>query len=355
MIKNNQLEDLLLSYESSELEFKSAKGGLPGSFWETYSSFANTQGGCVVLGVKQTDEGFKIDKLDKVTIEQLKKALWDGLNNKGKVSFNLLTEKDVHEIETDEGYVLLIEIPKADFRNRPIYLDNNPDNTYKREHEGDYKCTAVEIHRMFAESNIVETPMDSKILEEFTFETDLDLDAFYKYRQEFSSLNRSHPWSSISDWDFLVKLGGAREDRKSKAKGLTLAGMLMFGKYSSITDNYCCPSFFPDYREIDPNSEKRWTDRIYYDGTWEVNLYNFYRRVYHKLISSLPRPFALKNGVRIEDSPMHIAIREAFVNCLIHCDYTQDSNLTVINEGTRFVFTNPGSMLVSMLQYRMGG
>ena len=349
------IENLLLSYESSELEFKSAKGGFPGSFWETYSSFANSQGGCVVLGVKQTDDGFKIDNLDKATIEQLKKNLWDGLNNKRKVSFNILTEKDVHEIETTEGHILLIEIPKADFRNRPVYLDNNPDNTYKREHEGDYKCTAVEIRRMFAESNIVETPMDSRILEDFNFEKDLDLDAFYKYRQEFSSLNRSHPWSSISDWVFLVKLGGAREDRKTKVKGLTLAGMLMFGKYSSITDNYCCPSFFPDYREIDPNSEKRWTDRLYYDGTWEVNLYNFYSRVYNKLISSLPRPFALKNGVRVEDSPMHIAIREAFVNCLIHCDYTQNSNLTVINEGTRFVFTNPGSMLVSMSQYRQGG
>lgn len=355
MITKEQLENLLLSYESSELEFKSAKGGFPGSFWETYSSFANTQGGYVVLGVKQTDDGFKIDGLDKATIEQRKKSLWDGLNDKRKVSANILTEKDTNELETEEGYILLIEIPKADYKKRPVYIDNNPDNSYKREHEGDYRCTDTEIRRMFAESNIVDCPMDSRILPEFSFENDLDLDAFYKYRQEFSTLHRSHPWSSASDWDFLVKLGGAREDRKTKEKGLTLAGMLMFGKYSSITDPYCCPSFFPDYREIDPNSDKRWTDRVYYDGTWEVNLYNFYNKVYNKLVSSIPRPFALKDGVRTEDSPMHVAIREAFVNCLIHCDYTQNSNLTVINGGTRFVFTNPGSMLVSMCQYRLGG
>lgn len=355
MITKEQLENLLLSYESSELEFKSAKGGFPGSFWETYSSFANTQGGCVVLGVKQDDNGFKIDGLDKVKIEQLKKSLWDGLNNKGKVSVNILTEKDVNEYETVDGHLLLIEIPKADYRNRPVYLDNNPDNSYKREHEGDYKCTDIEVRRMFAESNIIDCPMDSKILPEFSFEKDLDLDAFYKYRQEFSTLHRSHPWSSASDWEFLEKLGGVREDRKTKEKGLTLAGMLMFGKYSSITDPYCCPSFFPDYRETDPSSDKRWTDRVYYDGTWEVNLYNFYNKVYNKLTASIPRPFALKNGIRMEDSPIHVAIREAFVNCLIHCDYTQNSNLTVINEGTRFVFTNPGSMLVSMSQYRLGG
>ena len=52
---------------------------------------------------------------------------------------------------------------------------------------------------------------------------------------------------------------------------------------------------------------------------------------------------------------MHVAIREAFVNALIHCDYTVDSNIVIENQGARFVFTNPGTLLVSLIQYFQGG
>ena len=41
------------STEGIDTEFKSARGGMPGSFWESFSVMANAQGGTIVLGIAE--------------------------------------------------------------------------------------------------------------------------------------------------------------------------------------------------------------------------------------------------------------------------------------------------------------
>ena len=349
-----RLESLIDS-ESIDLEFKTAKGGFPGSFWETYSAFANTQGGTIVLGVREKGDDYIVDGLTIEEIKKYKRDFWNNVNNKQVVSANLLKDGDVRECEYKGIFILVFNIPRADRSQMPVYLKNNPENTYKRNNEGDYKCTSEDIRRMFADADI-KHPKDSRILEGFTIAEDIDKESLTQYRQLVAALRPSHPWLLLDDIALLVKLGGYRKDRKTKEEGLTLAGLLMFGKYDSIVDPGCCPSYFPDYREyFSTDMQDRWTSRIYPDGTWEANLFQFYMKVYPRLAAVLPKPFILEKGIRVEETLTHIALREAFINTLVHCDYTIDSNITISLYRDRYIFSNPGSLLISLHQYYQGG
>ena len=66
------LNDLLTKKESEDLEFKHASGGFPGSFWDTYSAFANTEGGTIILGVEEKDGAFYLDILPDDVVEKYK-------------------------------------------------------------------------------------------------------------------------------------------------------------------------------------------------------------------------------------------------------------------------------------------
>ena len=68
---NEYIESLLVNYESDDLEFKSASGGFPGTFWDTYSAFANSEGGMIVLGVAEKKDKFHIDGLSEEQIQKI--------------------------------------------------------------------------------------------------------------------------------------------------------------------------------------------------------------------------------------------------------------------------------------------
>lgn len=351
----NSLEDLSLLRESVDLECKLAQGQngqgeIPKEFWPTYSAMANAHGGVVLLGVREKDGTFSIAGLSNAA--KLRADLFNNLNSPAKVSTNLLTDADVEEQVFDDKTVLVIRIPQATRKQKPVYLHGQPlGGTYRRLNDGDRKCDDETVKRMLAEQ--VEDERDARILIGFGME-DIDSESVRIYRQMLKDEKPGHPYLEQNDFEFLTSLRGWRRDRQTGDSGLTMAGLLMFGKWAAIQE--AVPHYFLDYQERpEAKTELRWVDRLVPDGTWTGNLFEFYRRVYRKLAADLKVPFALKEGQRQDDTPVHEALREALVNTLVHADYTGRVSILVVKRPDMFGFRNPGGLRLPIEQVIRGG
>ena len=183
--------------ESSDWEMKSARGGFPGSFWETYSAMANENGGIILLGANEKENTIELHGLTADHINSYKKILWDGLHNKSVVNLNLLSPENIQVVEIDQKKFLAITIPRASRTERPIYIGPMPfGNTYRRQHEGDYACSDAEVRRMLRDADPV--PADARILKGFTLK-DLDPTSIAQYRRLFSARIHDHTCAQLAE------------------------------------------------------------------------------------------------------------------------------------------------------------
>ncbi|QIW16739.1 hypothetical protein A4G20_10565 [Pasteurellaceae bacterium RH1A] len=347
------LEDLALIKESSEVECKLAsgqdgKGAVPKDLWETYSAFANTQGGYIILGMQEKKNRFVPVGIEN--IEQVKHSLFN-IANSDKVSCNLLGNQDVREFTLDGKTMLCIYIRRAKRQERPVYLNNNPKFAYHRVHESDHRLSDEQLKRMLAEQ--IEDTRDNHILKHYGL-GDLNLDTLKAYRQQYNNLNPANPSNELDNQAFLQKIGAYRLDRETGEQGLTVAGLLMFGEHTAIQEKF--PYYMLDYQERpESNSEQRWVDRLTLDGSWSGNLYDFAQKVYRKLVDDLKVPFRVEKGSRQEDTPVHIALREALANVIIHADYTGRASVLVVKRPDMYGFRNPGLMRIPLEIALQGG
>lgn len=352
---SQEILEMLKYGEHIRLECKKAESTLPNSVWETYSSFANTDGGVILLGVEEHVKETEFERrFSFVGVNNPTRRITEFWNtvNSDKVSANILVDADIGTCEIHNKTILWIRVPAADYRQRPVYLNGNPMKyTFKRNHEGDYHCTEADVRAMLRDAS--DSGNDGTLLVRYTME-DIDLNTLRSYRIEFEHQNPGHVWNSTDDLTFLTKLGGYSVDRETGKGWLTTAGLLMFGKGDSIRERFDNIRMdYIDASNLFPGS--RWSDRLTYDGSWENNLYNFMRQVMPKLVSELKRPFRLQGMVRIDDTPVHKAIREAVVNMMIHSDYLITGVLKIVKTDKGFLFSNPGNLKLPLRMIYEGG
>ncbi len=345
MIDLNHLEQYR---ENNRIEAKKAAGGLPQSIWETYSAFANTLGGIILLGVEEHPDK-SLHAIHLPDPEKLVKDFWDTINNPNKASVNLLSSKDVTIEAVGEQRIVVISVPRADRTYKPVYVDGNPLNSYRRNGEGDYKCTSDELKAMYRDASV--KTQDMLVLQEMRMDV-INTESLRAYRQRMRLSRPGHVWDTLDDAQFLIKLGAAAIGENGTVHP-TAAGLLMFGNESDIVREY--PRYFLDYRE-EYDDVHRWTDRVISSsGDWSGNVFDFYFRVYNKLQLDLKVPFEMNGIYRVDDTPVHRALREALANCLVNADYYGRQGLVIIKKKDVITMTNPGDFRIGLSAARSGG
>ena len=336
--------------ENNRLEVKAAKGGLPKSVWETYSSFANTLGGLILLGVVEKDDK-SLEIVGLSDADKIVDDFWDTINNQNKVNINILSSKNVEVLTTEGKDIVVITVPRAARTDKPVYINDNPMNgTFRRNgNDGDYRCTKEEVQAMMRDASV--KTQDMIVLENMD-ESVFNYETVRSYRMRMKYSRPGHVWESLEDNEFLIRLGALGRDSNG-IEHPTAAGLLMFGNEYEIVREY--PYYFLDYQE-QFSDDTRWTDRIISSsGEWSGNIYDFYFRVYNKLAQDIKVPFAIEGGLRKDDTPVHKALREALANCLINADYYGRQGVVVIKKREKITISNPGTFRVDVNEVKIGG
>ena len=138
--------------ENNRIEAKTALGGLPESIWETYSAFANTLGGIILLGVMELPNR-KFCAVDLPDPHRLMREFNSKLDDRRIVSANILSDRDVRVERADGKSIVVIQVPPARLCDLPVYIGGDPyKGSYKRNGDGDYRMTPFEVAQMVRRS-----------------------------------------------------------------------------------------------------------------------------------------------------------------------------------------------------------
>lgn len=342
--------DLKNLRESVNIEGKKASNTLPKSIWETYSAFCNTLGGYIILGVEENESGQLIPTgVDNV--QSIIKDFWSIINNVQKISMNLLTDEDVIIQKYNDKDIIVIHVPMAPRQYKPVYINNNLlSGTYRRDGDGDYHCSKLEISNMLRDQS--DRTQDFKIVDNSSIRQ-IDKESLASYRARFDKRMKNHTWSELDDEEFLYRINGMDRDKNGDLR-LTEAGLLMFGYEYEIVKKFA--DYILDYEEILDDSI-RWTNRIKSDDmTWSGNIYDFFFRIIPLINEAFPAKFELdRYGERISESKASIAVREGLINCICNANFYDAYGVVIRRYPKKIIFTNSGVLRVPVEKVIKGG
>lgn len=330
----------LQQYEWSDIEFKQARRGIPPDVYKTVSAFANTAGGWLVFGVRETNGG--LDVVGVAEVDKVQNDFLSTLRAGDKLNRVITVAESRHEL--DGKTLLVFHVPESPRHEKPVYLRGDIRQSFIRRGAGDERCRMVEIERFLRDAT---ADFDSQLLD-LDPERFFDPDSLRWYRRLFDDRNPGRR-QSPSDIEFLHEWGFVRERDGSGPLAPTRAAVLVLGRPRYVRHVLSRPVVdfqFINYTFDGWPPDLRWNDRV----VVEENLVTAWLTLSERFVQHAERPFRIDPATlrRDDDPPDYVAFRESAINLLLHQDYGYQHRHPCIRLfRDRMEFRNPGEAFAS--------
>ncbi len=313
------LNKLISSGESITVEFKESKKKLNKDLYESVCSLLNRHGGHIILGVKDNGD---ILGVDKESVSQLKKDFVTSLNN--PQTLNPIFYLNIDDFEVDGKTILYINIPESSqvHRCKGKIFDRNED--------GDFDITndTNQVSELYMRKQSTYT--ENRIFP-FAEMEELESELFIKVRKLAGNQKANHPWASMDDMEILRSAGLYLRDPNTGKEGITLGGILLFGKEELVH------AALPHHR-TDAILRRENLDRYDDRDDIRVNLLSSYERLMQFIAKHLNDKFYLEGDQRV--SLRDKIFREAISNLLIHREFSNPFPAKLVIEQNRVFIEN---------------
>lgn len=110
---------------------------------------------------------------------------------------------------------MVIWVPSAKREQKPVSINDDLfGGTFRRNWEGDYHCTRLQVKTMLRDQT--EETMDMEVLDEAEIE-DLNQDSIRGYRNSHKSFKPGHPFERLSDDEYLRVIGQQDFPKRTKS------------------------------------------------------------------------------------------------------------------------------------------
>lgn len=313
---DDALDRYIHAGEGISVEFKRC-GTQPGQdTFETICSFANRQGGSLLLGVR--DDG-SIEGVPEASALSIERNISNVVSN--PKLFNISPLVEFERLRDPEGrLVIRVWVPMGP----SLYMFKG--TVYDRVADADVRVKSdVQITSMMARK---QSYYSERTVYSWVTEDDLEMDLLDAVRDALRANDADHPWLSLSDGELLRAARLYGRDQLTGERGFNLAAVALLGEEDTVLD------VMPLYR-TDAVLQRVETDRYDDRLVCRSNLVRAYDELVRFCEKWLPDPFVLDGGQR--KSARDVIVRELVCNCLIHREFVSPhiARITIDREGIR--------------------